>query len=216
MPGFLKALVKNQKAGLIICCIVLVLGAMLHAIYGGRGWLAVSALALALAAAIVINALAARSLKKQYETFNSTSKIRNIDCLFVGDMLKSSEYIEGGCSLAQLSAPGRGFLSDYEIIRHAHSILKDNGCIYIPYRIRHADSGLSLFDYPIFHRVTFEKYKCSHKAKRAKYPFFFAPLKTILFLLGPRKASGTLKSRCFPEIDKFCEERGYTVVYIEF
>ena len=215
MSRFLKKCIKNLRLFLYAGVFLAAAGVALSIAYANLYFLLISGLGIVLIAAALINKQAVAKLKNQYAVFSPQSSTRNVDCLLVGDMVLADRFTESGTSVVQLAAPGRGFFSDYELIRHAHSILKDGGSIIVAYYAKNADKGLSIFDYPIFHQITFEKYHCTDKKKRMQFPLLFAPVRTLRFLYGPSAKDGTLKYREFPAIDSFCEERGYNVTYIE-
>ena len=164
---------------------------------------------------IYCNSKVINIIKCQYKDFSSTSKVRNIDCMVIGDMINPFFLVKEGVSFIQIYAPGRGFLSDYEIIRHTHSILKDGGVIYIPYKMKYTNNGLSIFDYPILHPITIEKYKIGQKNKQSKYPIIYHLISSIKILFQIQAKRGFLRENIDERIDKFCSERGYKVIYVE-
>lgn len=155
-------------------------------------------------------------IKEQCKIFGASSKVRNVDCLIIGDMIDASSCVNKDETFIQISDANRGFLSDYEIIRHTHSILKDEGgIIYIPYKKKNINNDFIFFDYPFFHTITLNKYDLKNKVKELKHPFFYHPVLSLKKLFGRKNKKGVFRILVDKRIDEFCAERGYVVKYIE-
>ena len=215
MSGVLKVF-RSKKSLLIVFAAVLIVAGLCGAVVLHSGWiLFLSAVGAMIITVLWINHKAAVSLQKQYEAFSTQSDIRNVDCLIIGDMIDSSSIIPNGESYVQLAAPNRGFLSDYELLRHTHSILKESGGkIYIPYCPKKKKEALSLFDYPILHITTLKKYNCVSEAPKSKNPLFYSPVDTLKFVFVKGGRGSTEDNSADQRIEEFCMERGYSVSFV--
>lgn len=160
-----------------------------------------------------LNNLTIKKNIRQYVPFSSTSQIRNIDYLIVGDMCDSSVIVNKNKTFIQIQAPKRGVHSCYEIVRHTHSILKDGGTVCVCLNQHYINKPIGVFDIPFFHPVTIKRLCLQNINRWASYPMICRPLSAIILLLGIQSKRYVLCNESYREIDEFCSERGYTVQY---
>ena len=161
-----------------------------------------------------VNFRAYRQNRKQAAVFGAYSDVRNVNVLIIGDMI-APEVVGAGRSFVQVCAPGRGLRSCYEVLRHTHSILDDEGgdsCVVIALKAKNRGKmDFSVFDVPFFHRITVKKYGLERLCRLEKFPVIYEPLGIFAAAFGI-KSRGWHEEGCFsPEIEKFCDERGYRV-----
>ena len=216
MSRILKFIRTKQGIVYVVSVVLIISGIVLKCILAHALFLLLSLLGVVSIVMLVINRRVVKMIRTQYADFFSADGKRNIDCLVIGDMLDAKSFLAADLNYIQIAAPKRGFLSDYEIIRHAHSILKDNGIIYIPFRKKYIDNKLSVFDYPILHPITLEKYHCKRELRKISYPLLFNFRNAILLLIGKSRKHGNVRSGLDSRIDDFCRIRGYEVKYIEY
>lgn len=217
MSGILK-LLKSKRSFLFTIWLLLLLAGLLVAIKTGE-YIFVLIFGIITIIPAVLYALNKKVLHKmnlQYKDFFSPDGKRNIDCLVIGDCYDVSEYLPPNYEYIQIAAPKRGILSDYEILRHTHSILKENGTIYMPVQDKHKDNGLTIFDFPIFHPITVKKYNIRNFTKKKQFPILYSPIGSLGLLLKNTKKKARCVENMDTRIDKFCQERGYQIIYIQF
>lgn len=217
MSRFLRRLKKKRRPFIAVITVLFVVLVCFLGVFYKNLWLFVIA-ALIIGALVIINLdrRVTSILNQQYRVFDMKSLTRNVDCLIIGDMIDPSFCIKKGESFVQIAAPKRGFLSDYELLRHTHSILKaDGGRVCIVYRANCVDKGLYLFDYPIFHITTINRYHLTNKIKSIKHPMFHHPICSIIMACDIRAKKGIVRSASNKEIVDFCYNRGYEIEFIE-
>lgn len=166
-----------------------------------------------LPAGALVNEAALRRISRQRELFIAGSRVRNVDYLLIGDMCRATDIVPAGKTYVQLAAPGRSLAASYEILRHTHSILKeDGGCVVLT--PAGGKSGYSVYDVPFFHTVTVSRLGLSTLRKMQRLPALFAPWRTARFLLGVA-GRGWRESECPKrEITDFCAERSIVLKYM--
>ena len=160
-----------------------------------------------------INLRAFRINRKQAAPFDAKSDVRNVDMLIIGDMInpdaaQAKRYV-------QICAPGRGLRACYEILRHTHSILDDESgksCVVIAVKSesRKRDS-FSVFDVAFFHTITIKKYALDWLCRMERYPILIEPMGSLRVMLGIKSRNYHEISCPMPELEAFCNERGYVL-----
>ncbi len=152
-----------------------------------------------------------RAMSAPFGTFSST---RNVDYLVIGDFCKVKDYVPQGASYVQIAAPGRGLNSSFQILKHTHSILKEEGGSVI-IAVGKGKKDFSVFDIPFLHPITIKKYHLERLRKMSKLTFIFSPIDSIRFLLGGGYSAYTPVQNVDAELAAFCEERGYSLVCLK-
>lgn len=205
MSGILKKVGKRKAA----CAAVLTVGALCFF----AGLYVVGALVIA---ALWLNEAAVRRIRAQLEPFGARSRVRNVDYLLIGDMCRPEDIVPAGKSYVQIAAPGRSLAACYEILRHTHSILKeDGGCAVLAVQDKNSDKkSYSVFDVSFFHTVTVTKLCLERLSKWRSFPVLLAPWRTMRFLIG-WKRDGWHRAAC-PDrgIERFCVERNIELRYM--
>lgn len=154
-----------------------------------------------------------RKMKGMSAPFGTFSNIRNVDYLIIGDFCNAEDYVPKGSSFVQVAAPGRGLNSSYQILRHTHSILKENGGNVVIV-LGKSKKEFTIFDMPFLHPITIKKYHLELLKMKSKLTFIFAPLDSVRFLLGSVSKYSLVQS-ADAELASFCAERGYSLTCIE-
>lgn len=147
--------------------------------------------------------------------FTSTSNIRNIDRLVIGDMFSLPPELSDGIIL-QLAAPGRTLEACFEILRHTHSILRDDGTSEVIIAVKKRNikkTRFSIFDIPFLHYITIERKKLNKLKTNAYYPLAYDPIGAILYLLKIDSRNYYETFDLSAEFTEFCKERGIIVRY---
>ena len=147
------------------------------------------------------------------EPFGTYSDVRNVDYLVIGDYCNIRDYVPEGYSYVQITAPNRGYNSAFQILRHTHSILKEEGGTVVM-SIGNSRKAFTLFDTQFLHPITIKKYKLEGLCKRSRFPLMFEPIASLRFLWGGYSAYRF--SQDIPvELNVFCKERSYKLIYLE-
>ena len=165
---------------------------------------------------IFINSKAVNRSFAQYAPFESTSHVRNVDYLIIGEM--SDNVLKMECiedSFVQIKAPCRGMKACYELLRHTHSILRDGGNVIICLDSKHINKTFTVFDLVFFHPITINRYNLNRLNRWKMCPFYRMPFTTILYLINYSSNNFKVSNYHYDEIDEFCSERGYSVKYYE-
>lgn len=155
-------------------------------------------------------------IEGEVEIFRYTGKIRNIDCLVIGDMYQLPDEWIRDKRIVQLAAPNRSLAASYEILRHTHSILRDDGKaeVIIAVKEKNIDKEkFNLFDIPFFHYISIELKKLNNLKRKENYPLLFEPINTIILLFNIKSKKFQKKENLSDEVTDFCLKRGYTVEY---
>lgn len=152
--------------------------------------------------------------------FSPSSKVRNIDCLLIGDMCCPDDIIPENKSYIYISAPGRSLKSSFEILRHTFSILKeDGGEAVIAIQKGNMEKDISLFDIPFFELspVSIKRLHLEGLKRKKVLPLLFAPVKSLQILLGKKYKSIREIRLVPPEIEDFCKERNISlrIIHLE-
>ena len=213
MSGIIS-LIKNHKKKSLFCALFFILAALIVV------FLCVNNIIACVAAFFVLiffllNLVAVRKMNSQKIPFNPRSVTRNVDYLIIGDMCDPNQLISSGKTYVQLSAPDRNLMSAYEILRHTYSILDEKyGTVVFVIKDKYINvERFSIFDIPLFHKITINRLNLKMMIIKANFPFLFSPLKSIKLLLGI-KISGWKNCECpKKKINQFCEERSIKLIY---
>ncbi len=154
---------------------------------------------------------------KQIDYFSNNSLVRNVDYLIISDMFDPNVTVSDGKSFVQIYAPKKSIKGCYEILRHTHSILRDdgNGCVVIALRKKYYKGQYSLFDTFFFHPVTISKMGLESLRKKANNPFRYAPISSLIMAFGKLSNHYRLIQNQSDDIVQFCNERHYQIKWYE-
>jgi hypothetical protein len=158
-----------------------------------------------------INRAVRKIMFKQVEPFSSHSRIRNVDCLVIGEICNPQEIIPDDCNTyVQINIPNSSLFSCYEILKHTSSIVKEQGGdILFVIGKKHAKHKFSVFDTYFLHEITVKKYGLSWLKKKSKIPFIFCPIDSMKLLFNQKKSVLEEITLCDDEIADYCHEREY-------
>lgn len=167
-------------------------------------------MAVSIAAVFLIEKRVVRKLKNSASVFTPQSDIRNVNRLVIGDQLKMDQMVDNETIF--ICAPQRTLSSSFMILKHIHSILRDDGmgevCIAVRRKnIRKAE--YSVFDTAYFYYTTIKMYKLQALQEKARHPFINHPIRSLQFLLNLRCTKAVETDVLDEAIKEFCEERGY-------
>lgn len=215
MSRILRLLKSKNVIAFLASAFLVLLGVILTVLTKTFFWIAITFLGIIFWVFFLLNRAAVKLLYRQVDPFKSRSQVRNIDCLIIGDCADITSLIPKDETYIQIAAPRRGLLSDYELIRHLHSILKEReGKIYIIYSEKNKNRSLSIFDIPFIHTITIKKYHLESISKKVNHLFFSAPVDTIRLIFCKWNRCGEIRKMEENRIDAFCGERGYQVYYV--
>ncbi len=159
---------------------------------------------------LLINRIIRRKSRRQIIPFSANSMIRNIDYLIIGDMCNPSGFLPEGSNYIQLCRPNRGLVASYQILRHTHSILKEEGGVVVfvikPNQL--TGETYSIFDLPFFHKTTIRELNLENKVHATRWPLAFEPINSIKFLMNRMNDVKKDVSCTNEEIIAFCRDRG--------
>lgn len=153
-------------------------------------------------------------LWKQSSYFMPNSDIRNVDYLVIGDMYRLPKNLSE-LKTIQIAAPERGLESCFEILKHTHSILADNGKIIIAVKKKNINKkGYTLFDTYFFHYTTIKLKKLEVLRRKSLMPFIFSPLKSLKLILKRYSNNYYDCGILSKEMIEFCNRRGYLIRFL--
>ena len=118
MSGIINRVIKHKKEAVMFLWILGIV-AFLFAV---RMYI----LALIIIVLAIANELTVRSIYRQKAPFGTYSKIRNVDCLVIGDIpQKAMKRFSGNDKAVSIYLPGCTLAGAYEVLRHTFSILKE-------------------------------------------------------------------------------------------
>lgn len=166
-------------------------------------------LALLFALILLLNWKMRKILSKQSEPFSNSSKIRNVDYLIIGDLVNAKKYVPEGKSFVQISSYRKSFGACYEILRHTSSILNEesSNVLFFVEKKKLDSNEITLFDIPYFSNITVENLNLQKKRKQYNYPILFAPIKSLIQIIGVNKEGWYKTQEVTKEVIDFCEER---------
>ncbi len=210
MSGILKS---RKKLAALLClgagaAALAALGVVLHG--GILYYAAVYGLMLAV---LALCYAVRRKMQKIAAPFGSFSPVRNVDYLVIGDCIDPAACVPQGATFVQVAAPDRSRNASYQILRHTHSILKEEGGNVV-IAIGRGKADFTLFDMPFLHPITVKKYHLEGKQRMSRLAFLFAPIASIRFLVGRPHAFRPAED-VDAQLAAFCQERGYTLTCLE-
>ncbi len=209
MSGIINKVKNHKKAAAL-----LVLFLMIIAVFVISGMYLPAAVIMAVS---VANELTVRKMNRQKAPFGTYSKIRNADCLVIGDISpKAAQNLSGSDKTVSIYLPGCTLAGAYEVLRHTFSILKeDGGQAMLVVRKKNIDkTGYSPFEISFFHAVTINRLELDNSEYLLRLPILFTPIKSLMILAGTRGVKSAT-GLCDKEISAFCEERGFTGEILE-
>lgn len=211
MSGILKKLLRKKKKvaafGALVLLIILA-GCALNI-----KWYGISVACILYFAAASLNELVRKKAERMSKPFGVYSAIRNVDYLVIGGCCNAKDYVPAECSYVQIAAPGRGYHSSFQILRHTHSILKEEGGTII-IAIGKSRNVFTVFDIPFLHPVTIKKYRLERLCRRSKFPLIFAPIASVKFMFG-RGSMYQLLQDVPDELKTFCDERNHKLLCLK-
>ena len=202
--------VKKHKKAAVVLSLMLVIIAILLVF---RMYIP----AIIIIAFAVVDELTVRKMNKQKAPFGTYSKIRNADCLVIGDIpQKSAQALPVSGTAISIYLPGCTLAGAYEVLRHTFSILKeDGGLVMLVVRKNNIDkAGYSPFEISFFHLITINRLELNNSKYMLRLPVLFAPIKSLMFLFGIKRGNPA-GEYCNEEIENFCKERGIEVKILE-
>ena len=165
---------------------------------------AVMLLQLAFLIFLALNYLVRRRALRLASLFSAASRVRNVDCLFIGC---PQDIPQGNVLVLPDKAATR--LSAFELLRHTFSIVKEGGTvIFSLYNRRKLEAqGFTLFSLFFFHPVTVRRLHLERQKRHLALPLVASPREALQLLLPFRKR----KRRSLvhdEEIASFANERG--------
>lgn len=203
---------KNKKKSLFYVAVITVI--ILLTIIFKIEWYIITSICIFVCFLFLLNECVFNKINKYHIPFLPNSEIRNVDYLVIGEFIDVSKYVPEGCSHVRISAPSRSYNSSWQILRHTHSILKENGGTVI-ISAGKSKRDFTIFDVPFLHRITIKKFHLEYLAKLSKFPIFISPIDSLFFLLNNNKSSGKYDVIYPPEeLSDFCRERNYSLIYL--
>ena len=151
----------------------------------------------------------------QFTNFSSKSKVRNVDCLIIGEPVKIESLGLGyDKSYIQICIPGICEGGAFQILRKTHSILKSDGEVLIALKEKHLDNErIKPMETLLMSDITIKRLGLEKISQLGKNILFVQPIACIK-LLRNRKETGykEIKKKDTP-MSKFCSERGYSIKY---
>ena len=165
--------------------------------------------------AAVLNELVRWKIDRQKEPFGINSRIRNVDYLIIGDYCDVKDHVPDEASHIEFFAPGRSYQAAFQILRHTHSILKEEGGTVIM-TIGKGKKLYTVFDIAFFHEITIRKYGLQMLKKLSRFPLVAEPLNSLRFLVGGGTHSTYISSDNVPsDLRTFCDERNYRLILLK-
>lgn len=164
-----------------------------------------------------LNWLVRKKIYKQREPFAIFSGIRNVDSMYIGEIL-----IEGGYNSAvSIYTPGATSTSVYEVLRHTFSILNEKGstvvlCVNSNQSNRKCkpEKEYTIFDLPFYNGVSVKRLHLEKMMRMSYFPLIFRFSSSVRFLF--RRGKG--KPREVQCADKalldFCRVRNIKLRYL--
>ena len=162
-----------------------------------------------------LNELVCRKINRQRDLFGINSSIRNADYLIIGDYCDTKAYVPEGMTHIELFAPGRSYEAAFQILRHTHSILKEEGGTVI-ITIGKGQKSYTVFDIVFFHEITIKKYGLQRLKKISHFPLIAEPINSLKFLVERDKKNTYISTEDAPsELRSFCDERNYRLIFLK-
>lgn len=132
---------------------------------------------------------------------------RNYDCIVIGDLGCNGKNIKGK-KILRFQFPNRTLFASYIILQHVFSWLReDNGeIIILSKRNNLSKKQISVYDYPLLHRITLKKLNL--KGTTPRNPLFLNPILCLKYLFKISTNRYKIINPPFPELVDFCAKRG--------
>ena len=157
-------------------------------------------------------------LYSDIRVFYPESSIRNVDMLFIGDMLDVHNFMicnRKNGKFVQIKSPNKSEKASFEILKSTHSILREGGEVYIVInKKKYGTEYISVFDIPFLHPYTLYKMGIKRNKLKTYFPILFEPINTLKLIIGVKK-NGIIKIGEEQQIKQFCEVRGYRLYFVE-
>lgn len=114
-------------------------------------------------------------------------KIKRYKYLVIGDICPHSvlkNYIDKQDNAFLILAPRRSLDASYQILLHTISILDEDGTCIIIDSGRSSKRVYTVFDVPYFNFITRKELNIELLFKKASYPLFYEPVKSLLILFN--------------------------------
>lgn len=131
---------------------------------------------------------------------------RNYDMLIIG------ENCNIDCSdkkVIRFCSPNRSMLASYELVRRLYSLVdEENGKIVICCREKLIESKkITALDVPYLHEMQLAKYGIGKVKIKKFFPLLFAPIDSILYLMGMKRKVTTMGYPIPDYLLDFCQNR---------
>ena len=212
----MSRILKHKKLLAVVCIIIVIEILMLFF------WPTVKYISFAIVVDVVLATLmlldwrVVRKIYGQMKPFGAQSRIRNVDCLVIGETVDVQNIMPENCrSYTQIKVPDLTEEGAYQILRRTHSILKGQGIVVIPLKeVNLSKKKVRLMDLLFLHDISAKELGFEKLSKVKKYALFFNPISCIKMLFNKDESGyhekfvggGTA-------IIDFCKERGYAVHY---
>ena len=209
MSGIVKKILNQKKMfAALSLFVVLVTGFVIFKLYILTATLIIVA---------IVNELTFRKINKQKAPFGTMSRIRNVECLVIGDVsLKTAKYLAGNNSTVCIQSPDCTLVGVYEVLRHTFSILTEDGgkAILVVKKKNIEKVRYSIFEVVFFHVVTIHRNGLKNKRRMSRFPIIFSPVKSLIFL-SEAFPTRKRKEHFDMNIQNFCLERRIEVNILE-
>jgi hypothetical protein len=207
----MSRILNKKKLLIMIMAVVILTMQMLLIKVGSIGYCICILLDTVALVEIILNDKVKKIMFKQYEPFTAKSKIRNVDCLIIGEICNPQKVMPAHCNnYVQIKIPDSSLFSCFEILKHTSSIIREQGGrVIFVVNERKKFETFNVFDTYFFHKITINKYGLSSLKKKARLPFLFSPIKSFKLLFASKNKKLRLMECLDEEIAVFCEERAY-------
>ena len=180
--SYKMSIIKNHKKKLLLFSLIFVV------LFCG-GYILTRSLSFATTMVVIysilffLNWAVVKKNNNQKNPLNVYSDIRNVDYLVIGEYCDVGKIIPGGKTCVRILAPRRSYEASYQILRHTHSILKEEGGTVIICAEK-MERKYSVFDIPFFHPITIKKLNLERLKTMSYAPLLFSPVNALRFLIG--------------------------------
>ncbi len=203
--------ILKRKKKIVFCATVAVLFSALCCVeyFVWHSSALVCATFISLISVALMNRAVLKKMHAAHAPFRPLSRIRNVDFLVIGTFIDARSFIPKGKSFVQIAAPGRGLFSAYQVLRHTHSILKEEGGT-VMLAFEKGKDKFTVFDMPFLHPVTVKKYHLEGLKRESRFPMIFAPINSVRSLITrggvfPSFASMTKRTKSIQTQQYFAE-----------
>ena len=131
---------------------------------------------------------------------------RNYDVLIIGE---NCDIDCAGKRVIRFCSPNRSMLASYELVRRLYSLVdEENGKIVICCRENLLESKkITALDVPYLHEMQLAKYGIGRARINKFLPLLFAPIDTLLYLMGIKRKVTTQECPIPDYLLDFCQNR---------